>query len=111
MGTFMAIGQWYEAREKTLAHVDAEIVDEMKKYEQVVDEMNTLVKEQGYNLGTFRILNPKSMLPYLRQFPCSAYCAIMWKKKIDSRWSHYQYDLERFGIDTEVFIDTFHIIV
>lgn len=67
MGTFMMIGQWYEAREKTLAHVDTEIVDEMKKYQQVVDEMKKIAHEQGYSLGTFRILNPKSMLPYLRQ--------------------------------------------
>lgn len=102
MGTFMTIGQWYEAREKTLAHVDVEIVDEMRKYQQVVDEMKSIAHEQGYNLGTFRILNPKSMLPYLRQFPCSAYCAIEWKKKIDPRWAKYQNDFDRFGIDTEV---------
>lgn len=25
MGTFLAIGEWYEAREKTLAHVDSEV--------------------------------------------------------------------------------------
>lgn len=63
----MMIGQWYEAREKTLAHVDGEILDEMRKYQHVVDEMKKIAHEQGYSLGTFRILNPKSMLPYLRQ--------------------------------------------
>lgn len=52
MGTFMAIGEWYEAREKTLAHVDAEIVDEMKRYEKVVTTMKKIAHEQGYNLGT-----------------------------------------------------------
>lgn len=92
----------YEAREKTLAHVDSEVVEEMKKYLAVVAEMEAIAQQQGYNLGTFRILNPKSMLPYLRQFPCSAYCAIEWKKKIDNRWKNYQYDLHRFGVDTEV---------
>lgn len=102
MGTFIAIGQWYESREKTLAHVDTEIVDEMKRYEAVMAQMTAIANSQGYNLSTFRILNPKSMLPYLRQFPCSAYCAIEWKKKIDSRWSKYHYDLHRFGIDTQV---------
>ncbi|XP_031628472.1 uncharacterized protein LOC116344177 [Contarinia nasturtii] len=101
MGTFLSIGEWYEAREKTLAHVDVEIVDEMKKYQQVVEEMKAIANEQGYSLCTFRILNPKSMLPYLRQFPCSAYCAIEWKKKINSRWSQYHNDLDRFGIDTQ----------
>ncbi|XP_055304097.1 uncharacterized protein LOC129569359 [Sitodiplosis mosellana] len=101
MGTFMAIGDWYEAREKTLAHVDAEIVDEMKRYEIVMAQMKAIAHEQGYNLGTFRILNPKSDLPYLRQFPNSAYCAIEWKKKINSGWKHYHYDLDRFGIDTQ----------
>lgn len=25
MGTFLSIGEWYEAREKTLAHVDPEV--------------------------------------------------------------------------------------
>lgn len=25
MGTFLTIGEWYEAREKTLAHVDPEV--------------------------------------------------------------------------------------
>lgn len=67
MGTFMMIGQWYEAREKTLAHVDTEILDEMRKYQQVVEKMKQIAHDQGYSLGTFRILNPKSMLPYLRQ--------------------------------------------
>lgn len=52
MGTFMAIGEWYEAREKTLAHVDAEIVEEMKRYENVVATMKSMANEQGYNLGT-----------------------------------------------------------
>lgn len=99
----MAIGQWYEAREKTLAHVDTEIVDEMKKYGQVVEKMKEIAIEQGNDLGTFRILNPGSMLPFLRQFPASAYCAIEWKKRIDIRWTQYHYDLHRFGIDTEVF--------
>lgn len=55
---------------------------------------------------SFRILNPKSMLPYLRQFPNSAYCAIEWKKKINGGWTHYNYDLHRFGIDTQVLIAT-----
>lgn len=104
MGTFVAIGQWYEAREKTLAHVDPEVVEEMKRYEKVSEEITAIAHEQGYSVGTFRILNPQSMLPYLRQFPCSAYCAIEYKKKIDERWTHYNIDFNRFGIDQKVSI-------
>lgn len=52
MGTFMAIGEWYQAREKTLAHVDADIVKEMKEYEEVVAQMSAIAHQQGYNLGT-----------------------------------------------------------
>lgn len=103
MRTFMAIGEWYEAREKTLAHVDPDVVDEMKQYEEVMTKLKAIAKRDGYNVGTFRILNPKSMLPYLRQFPASAYCAIEWKKKTDQRWKNYQYDMGRFGIDTKSF--------
>lgn len=69
MGTFMIIGQWYEAREKTLAHADPEIVDEMKRYDEIKQEIESIAREQGYDIGTFRILNPQSILPYLRQFP------------------------------------------
>lgn len=64
----MVIGQWYVTRRKTLAHVDVEIVKEMKKYQQVVDDMKSIVDEQNYS-------------PYLRQFPYSTYCATEWKKK------------------------------
>lgn len=102
MSTFFAINQWYESNEKTFAHVDSDIVDEMKKYEEVLEEMTSIAKYKGYNLGAFRIMNPNSMLPYLRQFPCSVYCAIEWKKSIDPSWSSYQYNLNRFGIDTQV---------
>lgn len=102
MGTFLAIGEWYEAREKTLAHVDDEIVAEMKRYLVVKRKMKAIAEKQGYNVSTFRILNPQSMLPYLRQYPNSAYCAIEWKKTIDSRFQHHQYNWERFGIDTPV---------
>lgn len=52
MGTFLAIGEWYQAREKTLAHVDDEIVEEMKEYEKVVAKMKEIAHQQGYNLGT-----------------------------------------------------------
>lgn len=102
MGTFLAIGQWYEANEKTLAHVDADIVIEMKKYVEAFAEMKAISKPKGYNLGAFRIMNPSSMLPYLRQFPCSAYCAVEWKKRMDFRWSKYSGNLNRFGVDTQV---------
>lgn len=42
----------FKAREKTLAHVDAEIVEEMKRYEVVLSEMKAIAHEQGFNLGT-----------------------------------------------------------
>lgn len=100
----MAIGEWYEAREKTLAHVDTEIVHEMKQYQCVKNRIEAIANEHGYTAGTFRILNPQSMLPYLRQFANSAYCAIEWKKKIDSRWSNNHYNWNRFGIDTKVYL-------
>lgn len=74
----------------------------MKRYQIVKNQMKAIVDEQGYSIGTFRILNPQSMLPYLRQYANSAYCAIEWKKKIDSRWDNRQYDWNRFGIDTKV---------
>lgn len=99
----MAIGEWYEAREKTLAHVDGDIVQEMKRYRTVKNQIESIANEQGYSAETFRILNPQSMLPYLRQFPNSAYCAIEWKRKIDGRWTmNNQYNWTRFGIDTKV---------
>lgn len=101
MGTFVAIGDWYEAREKTLAHADPEVVDEMKNYEKISNKIKAIAAQQGYGVGTFRILNPQSMLPYLRQFPASAYCAVEWKKKNDKRWLNYHMDLDKFGVDTK----------
>lgn len=48
-------------------------------------------------MGAFRIFNPQSMLPYLRQFPASAHCAIEWKRKTNG-W-HQKSNLARYGID------------
>lgn len=74
----------------------------MKRYEACMEQIKSFV-DNDYALGAFRILNPRSMLPYLRQFPASAYCAIEWKKKSNPRWSKYTLDTDRFGVDTKQF--------
>lgn len=96
MGTFLRIGEWYEAREKTLAHVDPEIVKEMARYEKCVHKMQALSKNK-YPLNAFRIFNPQSMLTFLRQFPASAYCASLWKYGNDTQVRRSK--LARFNID------------
>lgn len=96
--TFFAIGAWYKCHQKSLAHAESEIREEMAVYQQCVDQMRQIAGRK-YDVGAFRVLNPHSTLPYLRQFPASAYCAVEWKKKTDAKWANRKYQ-DRFGIDT-----------
>lgn len=110
MGAFLAIGQWYESREKTLAHIDEEVVKEMKHYLSVKEQMQADADNQGISIESYCILNPFTALPYLRNFPCSAYCAIEWKKKTDSRWTKRHRNWGRYGVDTKVSIGIYSFL-